>query len=152
MAICPTCGKTIPVEGGFIVTQEQSVTCACGIAARIASEPDPTPWHRNIGGGIPASLFALGTIAALHVLYFACDRWSSGYVFLGFFVLCVAECFGLWIAIPGLRQGLLLEKILAAIATVILVLSLPISGLCMLFWAVRFAWGALGGHGITPFM
>lgn len=99
-----------------------------------------------------AGLFALGTIAALYVLYFACGRWGSGWVFLAFLVLSVAECFGLVISIHGLRHALLGERVLSAIATVILAVSLPISGLCALFWAVKFTWQALGGHGVTPFM
>lgn len=179
MAICPACGRPVTVEGGFVVTQEQSATCTCKVAAKIASAPVPAPMPvpqrrsmkkeegllarvvtlgtMKLENGTLAIIFALGTMAAICALSFAENRWgrSPGTVlvfFLASLVLTITVCFGLWTAVRGLDHTLQRERVLATIGMVMLAVALLYSGLATLVSALAVLWQSSGGHGWTPFM
>jgi len=172
MATCPDCGKPVTIEGGFVVTQEQSATCTCKATAKIASEPIPTPQRRSIEkekgllarvaafgtmkleDGTLAIILALVALPAIYALSFAENRWgrtSDIVFFLTFLILTITVCFGLWTAVRGLLHKLLRERVLAAVGIVVLAVALLFSGLATLVLAMRILWQSLGG-GWTPFI
>ena len=174
MATCPDCGKPVTIEGGFVVTQEQSATCTCKATAKIASEPIPTPQRRSIEkekgllthvaalatteleDGTQAIIFALGTMAAtsaLSLLYFGGDRWGRSVLvfFFASLVLAITVCLGLRTAVRGYGHRLRRERVLATVGTVMLVVTLLYLALVTLVETVPLLWRSLGG-GWTPFI
>jgi len=172
MATCPDCGKPVALEGGFIISQEQSATCTCKVPAKVASAPISALQRKSIEkrkgllarvaafgtikleDGTLAIIFALAALPAIYALTFAENSWGRTpdlVFFLAFLVLTITVCLGLWTAVRGLFHKLLRERVLAAIGIVALAVALLYSGLGTLVLAARILWQCLGG-GWTPFI